>query len=167
MRYFSTSGCDVFNFRFLKNSSLPVWGRNRKSESWRCRSWGWTVYIPKVSSESILQSLRRRGINLKINGILIFMTTKLATTMRQTFLITGKNLQNLLMAIMSMEFQINIIIMATIIITITFNLRRYLPTLLITHYSIPKLNSVLVTIIWPLILTQKMPVRAMEIVVDH
>ena len=47
-----TSGSDVFNFRFQKNSPLPVWGRNRKSKSWRCKSWGWNTYTLKVSFKS-------------------------------------------------------------------------------------------------------------------
>ena len=32
-----------FDFRFPRNSLLPVWGRKRKSKSWRCTSSGWTL----------------------------------------------------------------------------------------------------------------------------
>ena len=34
----SINWSDIFNFRFLKNSLLPVWGRYRKSKSWRFTS---------------------------------------------------------------------------------------------------------------------------------
>ena len=32
IEYFLTSGSDYFHFRFLKNTLVPVWGRNRKSK---------------------------------------------------------------------------------------------------------------------------------------
>ena len=52
MRYVSTSGSDLFNFRFAKNSQLPVRGRKRKSKISRCIISRSTLYILKVSSKS-------------------------------------------------------------------------------------------------------------------
>ena len=52
MRHVSTSGSDLFNFWFAKNSELPVWGRKRKSKISRCIILRSTLYILKVSSKS-------------------------------------------------------------------------------------------------------------------
>ena len=52
MRHVSTSGSDLFNFWFAKNSQLPVWGRKRKSKISRCIILRSTLYILKVSSKS-------------------------------------------------------------------------------------------------------------------
>ena len=49
---------------------LPVQGRNRKSKIAPCSRACWTLYTLQVSFKSTVQFRRRRGINLKKNGIL-------------------------------------------------------------------------------------------------
>ena len=48
---------------------LPVQSRNRKSKIAPCSRACWTLYTLQVSCKSTVQFRRRRGINLKKNGI--------------------------------------------------------------------------------------------------
>ena len=82
MRYISTSGSDLSNFRFAKNSQLPVWGRKRKSKSWRCNRSRSTLYTLKVSWESVHGSRRSEWGTLKIRRVLVHSQPITRITMR-------------------------------------------------------------------------------------
>ena len=74
--------------------------------------------------------------------------TKHATTMLLILITGGKKLQILLVVMTLMKVPNNFIIMATIITDIIMEIMvGNPPTIVTTLYTIPKLNSVLVTII--------------------